>query len=352
MQTMKIDEFCRKHGGPKSTISDIQTKWRKEQVSRDIDALMFAGIITSDGLIGDGLSDRISPDLHDAMTGLMSGKIDSYGDAREYLREVLERSPESISGTINKIKGQVGENFFAEAAEGKAQLATSGSQEGWDLWVENGGIREYVQVKMYGGDNAVARVIDEMKAVQEKVADGTITDGGELVANVNFAVPHDIADQVREAADKFPELADMEVIPVNMTAAEAASVVTDGLDALGPDAMSHLFGELLEGTLGAAAIHSMISAVKVWRHGQAADEAVEQVVGNTLLRGTGYAAGLATEVILDTTLDAMLGSVSLGSGIAVRMALKKASKGRLDAYQNLKLNTEILRGRSRQLAIA
>lgn len=346
---MEIDEFCRKHDGSRTSIEHIRTKWKKEQTERDIDALLFAGVITPDGLIGDGLTDRISPDLHDALTGLMKDKIDTYGDAREYLREVLERSPESVSGTISKIKGQVGENFFAEAAEGKAQLAASGSQEGWDLWVENDGIREYVQVKMYGGDNAVSNVIAHMKDVHEKVAAGEITDGGEIVTNIDFAVPHDIADKVREAAEKIPELAGMEVIPVDMTAAEAAEVVKDGLDALGPEAMSHLFGELLGGTLTAGAIHTMMSAVKVWRKDQAADEAVEQVIGNTLLSATGYATGLAAEVALDTTFDAMLGTVSIGTGIAVRIALKRAAKGRLDAYQNLKLSAEILRERSRQL---
>lgn len=345
---MKIDEFCRKHEGQTKPIEQLRTKWKKEQTERDIDALIFAGVITPDGLIGDGLADRISPDLHDALTGLMKD-IDTYGDAREYLREVLERSPESISGTVSKIKGQVGENFFAEAAEGKAQLAASGSQEGWDLWVENDGIREYVQVKMYGGDGAVSRVIAHMKEVQEKVSAGAITDGGEAVTNINFAVPHDIADKVREAAEKIPELAGMDVIPVGMTASEAAGIVTDGLDALGPEAMSHLFNELLGGTLAAGAIHSMMSAVKVWRKQQAADEAVEQVIGNTLLSATGYAAGLAAEVALDTTFDAMLGTVSIGTGIAVRIALKKAAKGRLDAYQNLKLNADLLRDRIRYI---
>lgn len=51
---MKIDEFCRKHGGPRTSIEQIRTKWKKEQTERDIDALLFAGVITPDGLIGDG----------------------------------------------------------------------------------------------------------------------------------------------------------------------------------------------------------------------------------------------------------------------------------------------------------
>lgn len=346
---MKIDEFCRKYGGHRISIEQLQTKWKREQTERDIDALLFAGVITSDGLISDGLADRISSDLYDALTGLMKDKIDTYGDAREYLREVLERSPASVLGTISKIKGQVGENFFAEAAEGKAQLATSGSQEGWDLWVENDGIRKYIQVKMYGGDSAVDRVIDHMKKVHEKVASSKIMDGGETVTNINFAVPYDIADEVRAAADQIPELSNMDVISVSMTAAEAAEVVTDGLDALGPEAMSHLFNELLGGALTTGAIHTMLCAVKVWRKEQAVDEAVEKVIGNTLLSATGYAAGLAAEVALDTTFDAMLGTVSIGTGIAVRIALKKAAKGRLDAYHNIKLSTEILRDHSRNI---
>lgn len=347
---MKIDEFCRKHDGPRISIDQIRTKWKREQAERDIDALLFAGVITPDGLIGDGLSDRISPDLHEALAGLMKDKISTYGDARAYLREVLERSPEGVEGTINKIKGQVGENFFAKATEGKARLASSGSQEAWDVCIENNGIKTYVQVKMYGGDGAAARVIAHMKEVQQKVAEGTITDGGEVITNITFAVPHDIAEKVRAAAANSPELSAVEVISVPMTAAEAAEVVTDGLDALGPEAMSHLFNELLGGTLAAGAIHTMLSAIKVWRKDQAADEAVEQVIGNTLLSATGYGAGLAAEVALDTTLDALLGTVSVGTGIAVRIALKRAAKARLDSHQNLKLNAAILRERSRQLA--
>lgn len=338
---MNMAEFAEKYQADSKPIAKIQNEWKRREIEADLDLLAAAGIITADGAIGDGLSDRISSELYNGLNKLMK-EVDSYGDARAHLREILERGDSSILGFINKIKGQIGENRFLDAADGYARLATSGSQEGWDIAVNDGNITHYVQVKMYSNPLDVIR---KMTEVQEKVDHGIIFDGSEQVTHIDFAVPHDIIEQVKELASRVPELADIELIPVSMTAAEAANVVSDGLENLGPDALGHLFGELMHGALNAAAMHAMISAVLVWRKQMAIDEAAANVLGNTAISAAAYAGGLAIEVLLDSTLDALLAPVSIGAGIAIRVALKKIAKGRMNAYQQFLLNKQIMNNR-------
>ncbi|WP_417804667.1 hypothetical protein, partial [Thalassospira lucentensis] len=291
---MNRDTFLQKYGGESKPIQVVLSNWTDQEVEEDLNVLVLAGVLTADGAVGDGLSDRISSDLHDGMTSLMS-KIESYGDARAYLREALEQNEETVRGIISKIKGQIAENKFAEASGDTARLASSGSQEAWDVAVNHGDTIQYVQVKAYADPN---NVVAKMREVQEKVDAGLIFDNGVPVTEVDFAIPHDIIDAVQAKAANYPELAGIDLIPLDITAAEAGAIVQEGLDNLGPEALSHLFDELLAGTATAAVIFSMINAVKVWRGSMAADNAVVNTMGETLLAGAAYSAGLAAEVAL------------------------------------------------------
>ena len=66
---MKIDEFCRRHNTSAVPIDYTLKKWKAEETERTIDSILFSGIITADGLVGDGLSDRVSTELRDALAG-------------------------------------------------------------------------------------------------------------------------------------------------------------------------------------------------------------------------------------------------------------------------------------------
>lgn len=331
---MSIQNFYQKYGAKRKPIAGVLDQWNEEKVTDDLNTLITAGILTADGAIGDGLTDRISTDLHTGMSELMKD-IESYGDARAYLRATLEKGDESIRGTISKIKGQIAENHFIEASGANARLAASGSQEGWDVAVDHGDWIQYVQVKAYANPD---RIISKMLEVHEKTTSGVIFDNEDVVTNIDFAVPYDIIELVREKASQYPQLANAEVIPLDITAAEAGAIVQDGLNNLGPEALSHLFGELMAGTATAAMIFSMINAVKVMRGDMVAGEAVATTLGDTAIAGAAYSIGLLSEVALDRVLDTLLAPASVGIGIAARIAIKRSVSSRMDANSAIVLS--------------
>lgn len=343
---MNIDEFYSKYKNSENTISSITEKWREKEIDDNLDALLSAGMLTADGLIGDGLSDRITPELLHGLSAL-KGDVESYGEARTYLRSFLEKNDESIKGMINKIKGQIGENRFIEATDGKAQLANSGNQEGWDIYINHGGSIQYVQVKTYTDPNTV---IQKMIELQDKI-DLHIIFGahGEEVSAIDIAIPHDIVDVVREKAANIPALADVHVLPLDITASKAADIVQEGLTNLGSSVLAPLFGKLLASTLSAATIHTLLSSVRVWKGQMAVEEAAAQVLENTAFSAARSAAELTLEVVLDKVFNGFPAPVSISARIAVRTALKKAVKEKFTAYQHLCLNNQILKNRIEHL---
>lgn len=341
---MNIEEFYSQYRNASKPMLTIAEKWQKKKVDDDIDALLSAVILTTDGLVGDGLSDCISSELRDAISAVLKKEpVDSYGGARAYLRTFLEKDDKSVQGMISKIKGQIGENSFIEATGGKAQLASSGSQEGWDISINHGDYIQYVQVKTCASPD---HIINKMREIIEKINSKEISGvNDEVVKNIDFAVPYDVVERVNDKMENYPELTDVNVLSIDVSASEAAKIVQEGLTNLGPGATAHLFGELLSGTLSAAAMHTLLSSIRVWQGQMAVDEAASQILGNTAVSATGYAAGLTVEVALDKTFNSSLAPVSIGAGIAVRKALKKAAKSRISAYQNLCLNNQILKNR-------
>ena len=212
---------------PIRQINTVISDWVKDlKGSARSDGLGMATMLAAlgiDALTGDGLLDQISPDLLSSMKNLMGEKADTYEEARRLIADKIANGDPSFAGFVSKIKGQLGEDqFIAENAD--YVLAISKSQEGVDAIRGLGsGFVEAVQVKMYADANAV---IQHMKIVQQKVSEG-LTVQGEAIDKLSFAVPVDIADEVRAKAATHAELLGIDIIPVGVTSKALADDLID-----------------------------------------------------------------------------------------------------------------------------
>jgi hypothetical protein len=298
---MNIEEFCaRFHIEAHRPIESICDRWEKEkQVDDFLGMEISSGIMIADLLIGDGSLDQVSPTLRDAFEGLMKEKADSYSKIHQILLDKLERGDKSVLGLVNKVKGQIGEEIFKDTCtkEGiSATLASSGSQEGWDVAVDQGdGVTQYVQVKMYSNTN---EVIKEIKKVEAKVRAGVVFgEDGVPVTNIDFAVPSDIAPAVKT---KLAELdIDIDIIPIDATADEVAGIVQEGFDNMGPAAMENFFGELLGSAATATAIHAVTNAFLVYKGSKASEAFLADTIKSSSVSVVGFASGMSVEMILN-----------------------------------------------------
>ena len=196
-----IEEFYERYSdGPTQSFRNICDLWDKEEeLDKLLHGAVVPGVVLGDLLVGDGLNDQISSELLDGFANLMGQKADSYDEVRRILREKLEDGDNAVFGLINKIKGQIGENEFTQEAQDaglNARLAELGNQEAWDVAIDHAdGTTQYVQVKMYSDAGGVLR---HMQDVNNKLS-GTevILDGNRVVEAIDFAVPANIADEVR-----------------------------------------------------------------------------------------------------------------------------------------------------------
>ncbi|MGE4519928.1 MAG: hypothetical protein AB7E04_10530 [Desulfobacteraceae bacterium] len=288
----KINSLC--------SIDSICELWEKEKEVHDFLGMeISSGVMVADLLIGDGSLDQVSPTLRVAFEGLMKEKADSYSKIHQILLEKLDLGDKSVWGMVNKIKGQIGEEIFKEtcAKEGiSATLASSGSQEGWDVAIDQGdGITQYVQVKMYSNPN---KVIEKIKEVQEKVDAGIISgDDGAPVTSIDFAVPKDIALDVEAKLDELG--INIKILPINSTADEVAGIVQEGFDNMGPEAMGNFFGELLGSTVSTAAIHAITNAFLVYKGSKASAAFISETIKSSSISAIGFASGMSVEMILN-----------------------------------------------------
>lgn len=323
---MNIRDFCELHGKERlKSIQKLMLQWAQE---RELDKLLHtqvaAGVVLGDLLVGDGLIDKVSPELRDAFATLMKEKADSYHDVRMILLEKLENGDASVLGLVNKIKGQVGENRFIEELGGTAnmRLASAGNQEGWDVAIEHDWGIQYVQVKMHSDANGV---IQHMQALQDKLDSGNmILDGDRAVERIDFAVPADIMDEVARKAQERG--LDMEILPINMTATQAADVVWDGVNNVGPLALENFFDELL-GVAGYSAVgHGAVSAFMVYKGAKQREEFLGEVTQNTAITVGGATAGGIVQLLLCNAGMAAAGPVGalvLVSSIGTRSVLRR-----------------------------
>ena len=197
---MSIKNFKKKYSSSKKkAIDTIAQKWKKEKLADDfLGTEIMTGVLVSEFIVeGTHLSHvKLDPEVKEAFSELMSGKVDSYTELRGLVVDKFDKGEKSVEGLINKIQGQYGENVFIENVGDGAELATSGNQEGWDVKIPREGFDEHIQVKVYKDADGV---IEKMKEVNEKVLGGK--DEFENIDQINFAVNSDIYKSVKEAAE-------------------------------------------------------------------------------------------------------------------------------------------------------
>lgn len=310
---MKIDEFCTRFGGNVRSIDAVAQEWHVIEIDRMLATLeadsVDSAVIVGDALHGDGIRDQIPAELRDAFRELMGKDADTYNKMRQILAdkarddtgEFLSFRDRRVIGWVSKIKGQIGENIFQRNAGASAELATSKIQEGWDVMVaQPDGSHEYIQVKLY---QSPADVIRAMHKVHDKLDNGQISGvGGEIVERISFAVPENIAAEVKaRIADKSPELMEIKLHTVPITATAAGEIVEEGLSNVGPEALEHLFDELLGGTLAAGALHALANGFLWYKGAKDFSNAYVDTVANTSLSAAGVGIALLAETLTNST---------------------------------------------------
>jgi len=327
------EEFIEEYSGDSRQIKSCESicgQWEKELA---LDELLHtsvgSGIVIGDLLVGDGLNDQISDQLLDAFKALMGEKANSYAEVRNRLLGAMQKGDKSVFGLINKIKGQLGENQFLKEAQSvglNARLASSGNQEGWDVAFDHeNGTTQYIQVKTYSNPDGV---ISHMKEVNQKLSEGVIiSDGEQIVEKIDFAVPADIAEQVRERALELG--IESTIIPINMTAEEAKNIVETGFNNVGPEAISNLFGALFGASVPSAALHTLVNGFLVYKGAKTVASFLPDTIEQTAISTGGLAAGMSLELLLNKI--SMIGGpptfiLTLCASGATRGVLKRFAK--------------------------
>ena len=349
-----IEEFYERYSdGPTQSFRNICELWDKEEeLDKLLHGAVVPGVVLGDLLVGDGLNDQISSELLDGFANLMGQKADSYDEVRRILREKLEDGDNAVFGLINKIKGQIGENEFTQEAQDaglNARLAELGNQEAWDVAIDHAdGTTQYVQVKMYSDAGGVLR---HMQDVNNKLS-GTevILDGNRVVEAIDFAVPANIADEVRIQASELG--IDAKVIDISMTADEAADVVQTGFNNVGHGVLTNLFGELFGASLATASLHGLANAFLVYKGAKTADRFLADTVEQTAVSTGAIAAGLSLELVLNQI--SMIGgpptyALIICTSMATRGILKRVVR-RQDYVSWLKVQNAHLKDLNRQIA--
>lgn len=340
---MNIEDFCRLHSGDVRDIQAVTQGWNLTEIHELLDAACEHGrqgeslrgvigdaVILGDGLCGGTLLDQIPPAVQEAFANLMDVRPGNVSEMRSLLLSHLQAddggfrsfNDPGVVGFISKLKGQIGENLFAEHVGAAARLAASGSQEGWDVAVQQGdGVFEYVQVKLYG---SASGVVQHMIDVQQKVTHGVLRGiDGETVNKVLFAVPEDIRADVVSLAGKHEGLAELvyeKSIPIN--ASNASALVTEGMSNVGPDQLQHFFGQLLCGAVAAGALHAAVNGFLWHKESKELSAAFADTVTDTLVSTAGIGIGLVAESLIQTAV------VSGVFGIGARIFISRVTRSR------------------------
>jgi len=326
-----IKEFYKKHKKESRPIKDIIRHWVLEKEVDDfLGAHVLGGILISDLLIGDGMRDQIPERMREAFESLMGQKADSYSEVRALLIEKAEKGEASLNGLINKIQGELGEIQFMDALGSTVHQALKKNQEGWDVWIDRDGEKQFVQVKIHKDPG---EVLDHIKSVNEKVEAGMITgEGEEIVQKIDFAVNDDIYDEVVARA-KEAGLSN-EILRVGASRDEIRGILEEGASAVQDGPIDGFFGELFSGAASGLVLHTAINGFLVWKGAKEKNRAIEDTVESTLITSGGVAGGLATEaatVALFAEAEgaaAILagpigGALVIGAGLGTRAILKR-----------------------------
>lgn len=321
---MKIDEFCARYSGGRRNIDDVLRAWQLAEFDdllrtlRDQhDQLVGAAVIAGDAIDGDGMLDQIPQQLRDAFASLMHAKADTYDEMRQILRSTIELpgggylrfDDDHVRGFISKLKGQIGENIFQRHVGSAAQLADSGNQEAWDVVVKHADrAYEYVQVKLYAD---APKVVQHMVKVQEKALNRLIEGcDHEKVEQIDFAVPADIADKVRELKEKYSQLQSIRIRPIPIGPQAAADIVEEGLGNVGPDQLAHFFHELLGGAVAAGSLHGIVNGFLWYKGAKEISAAIADAAGSSAVSTAGIGMGLVAETLWHSAMFS--GAVGIG----------------------------------------
>ncbi len=99
------------------TMAEVFSHWTLEREVRDFLAFSVGGgVVLSDLLINGDPEGKISSELLHGFQKLMGDKANTLPEIMSILTEKLSLGDESVLGMINKIKGQIGENYFVDVA--------------------------------------------------------------------------------------------------------------------------------------------------------------------------------------------------------------------------------------------
>ena len=328
---MNIEEFCARFGDQPRSIDDVMHRWQFDELDgllgtlcQQHDQIIGSAVVVGDALYGGTLLDQIPPEVKQAFINLMHEKADSYGEMRQILLNHCQLGDGSylsfedtrVLGFVSKLKGQIGENLFQQHVGNAAKLAESGSQEAWDVAVKQAdGLHQYVQVKLYSDPHKVVR---QMLKVQQRVFEGDLAGvHHETVAQVYFAVPEDIRDEVQRLAKAHDGLSEMlynKHIPISAT--DAASLVTEGMSNVGPDELSHFFHEMLGGAVAAGSLHAIVNGFLWYKGSKEFSIAFADATASTAISTTGIGMGLLAETLCHSVM--LSGAVGVGGRLFSR----------------------------------
>ena len=295
---MNISEFCDRYAGVEPRSIDSQcSKWETAELRKGIPNATSAGVVLADLLSGDGTLDQISPELLSAFSSLYGETVDTADEVRHLLLEKLADGDASVQGLVNQVKGRVGELEFQRAAETaglQARLADSANQDAWDVAIEHSNRpTQYVQVKTHADADSV---LSDVRAMGERLASGTVTDGDKIVRQVDVAVPEEIAEEV---SLKIAHLEiEANVYPMQMSASEAAQVVEAGFQNVGPEVLANLFKELTGSVATAAILHSVANAFLVYKESKDLTSYFYTTTEDTILSTGTILASMSVELVL------------------------------------------------------
>lgn len=288
-----IEQFATKHRAHARPIEEIIDRWLLERRIHDFfGTAIFGGITIGDLMIGDRLVDTIPPNVKDAFSDLMGAKAATRVDIERLILEKAHNGRESVMGLMNKIQGQLGEDAFVRAVGPSANLARSGSQEGWDIVVRHHDYTQYVQVKVYQNAN---QALEALKELQAKIDAGAIHDGRHAVNSIDFAVNSDIYDEVSQKADELG--LSTKVLNLDVTHDELRDQLNQAVGHVAGAPFRHFFSEVLTSVGTAAAINAAANAFLVYKGAKESAVAVEDVTYSTLISAGGFLAAHTTDAV-------------------------------------------------------
>ena len=334
---MTIEEFYLKNKEEDiKPIEEICENWEKEKQIEDfLNVSITSGVTVGDYFMGDRMLDQISTELLEGFKhSLTRHNFQTYDQLREYMMKKA-REPDGggiILGLINNVKGKLGELKFKEEINElglNAELSPLANQKGWDIKIPREDYNEYIQVKTRGDADEVIR---EIREVNNQLIKNEIMDGSLKVDEINFAVPRNILDELK---NKLSELdIDNKIYDFDLTSDEAAQIVRDGFDNVEILAFSNFFQELLKSSATVFALNSLAQAFLTYRRSKDLNQIISSKtlinsIEPTLISTGSISSGLITESMLNQI--SMIGGLptfflTFSTTLATREILKRVAR--------------------------